>query len=212
MLATHSLYATLWEHAGASTLPDARRGWRSSGIVEREQGSARPYDIDVEGGEIAAALAYSRDGRSTVTVPGAASRSSCFMGSGRAGTAGRPCSTDSPLNARCSRHASRPPRVAAARRRVAPTVETWADAVEAELDAAGFERPDIAGNSLGGWLALELAKRGRARTVVGIAPAGMFTRDEWRAFAKKSRRDHRTVRMPLPLARRLVRTPRGRRC
>jgi pimeloyl-ACP methyl ester carboxylesterase len=93
----------------------------------------------------------------------------------------------------------------------APTVEAWADAVEADLDAAGFERPDIAGNSLGGWLALELAKRGRARTVVGVAPAGLFTLDEGRAFAKRFRRDHRAVRMLLPLARRLVRTRRGRR-
>ena len=51
-------------------------------------------------------------------------------------------------------HLGSPPLSAGA----APTVETWADAVEAELDDAGFERPDIAGNSLGGWLALELAK------------------------------------------------------
>jgi pimeloyl-ACP methyl ester carboxylesterase len=94
---------------------------------------------------------------------------------------------------------------------VAPTVEAWVDAVEADLDAAGFERPDVAGNSLGGWLALELAKRGRARTVVGLAPSGLFTHDEWRAFAKKFRRDHRTVRMLLPLARRLVRIRLGRR-
>jgi pimeloyl-ACP methyl ester carboxylesterase len=56
------------------------------------------------------------------------------------------------------------------------------------LQSVGRARPDIAGNSLGGWLALDLAKRGRARTVVGVAPAGMFTRDEWDAFAKKSRR------------------------
>jgi pimeloyl-ACP methyl ester carboxylesterase len=95
--------------------------------------------------------------------------------------------------------------------RAAPTVATWADAVEAELDAAGLERPDIAGNSLGGWLALELAKRGRARTVVAVAPAGMFTRDEWHAFAKKARRDHRTIQILKPLARRLVRVRRGRR-
>lgn len=93
----------------------------------------------------------------------------------------------------------------------APTIEAWADAVEAELDAAGFERPDIAGNSLGGWLALELAKRGRARTVVAVSPAGMFTSDEWRVFRKKSRSAHRTVRMISPLAQRLVRTARGRR-
>ena len=93
----------------------------------------------------------------------------------------------------------------------APTIEAWVDAVEAELNAAGFERPDIAGNSLGGWMALELAKRGRARTVVGVAPAGMFTSDEWQAFAKQSRSSHRLVRMISPLARQLVRTDRGKR-
>jgi pimeloyl-ACP methyl ester carboxylesterase len=92
-----------------------------------------------------------------------------------------------------------------------PTIEAWADGLQAELDTEGFERPDFAGNSLGGWLALELAKRGRARSVVGIGPAGLFTRDEGRAFTKKFRRDHRTVRILLPLARRLVRTRRGRR-
>jgi pimeloyl-ACP methyl ester carboxylesterase len=91
------------------------------------------------------------------------------------------------------------------------TIEAWADNVLAELDAAGFKSPDIAGASLGGWLALELAKRGRARSVVGISPAGMFTAEEGRAFTKKFRRDHRTVRLLLPVARRLVRTSRGRR-
>ena len=47
------------------------------------------------------------------------------------------------------------------------------DQLELELDAAGLDRPDIVGNSLGGWCALELAKRGRARRVVAIGPAGM---------------------------------------
>jgi pimeloyl-ACP methyl ester carboxylesterase len=92
-----------------------------------------------------------------------------------------------------------------------PTFDAWADGVEAELDAAGFRCPDIAGNSLGGSLALELAKRGRARSVVGIAPGGMFSSEEGRAFAKKFRRVHRGVRLLLPLERRLVRTRRGRR-
>ena len=31
-------------------------------------------------------------------------------------------------------------------------------------------RPHVAGNSLGGWIALELARRGRARTVVAFSP------------------------------------------
>ena len=92
-----------------------------------------------------------------------------------------------------------------------PTIDAWIDDVEAELDAAGFDRPDIAGNSLGGWLGLELAKRGRARSVVGVAPAGLFTAEEGRAFVKKVSRDHRMVRLLGPLARRLARTKTGRR-
>jgi pimeloyl-ACP methyl ester carboxylesterase len=47
-----------------------------------------------------------------------------------------------------------------------------ADAVERAMDAAGFETADIVGNSLGGYVALMLAARGRAKTVVGLAPAG----------------------------------------
>jgi len=47
-----------------------------------------------------------------------------------------------------------------------------ADAVERAMDAAGFETAHLAGNSLGGYVALQLAVRGRARTVVALAPAG----------------------------------------
>jgi pimeloyl-ACP methyl ester carboxylesterase len=51
--------------------------------------------------------------------------------------------------------------------------EGLVDAVEASIDAQGFTGPvHLAGNSLGGWLALELAGRGRARSVVGLCPAG----------------------------------------
>ncbi|MBS1676642.1 MAG: alpha/beta hydrolase [Actinobacteria bacterium] len=52
------------------------------------------------------------------------------------------------------------------------------DAVEAALDAAGWEAPAIAGNSLGGFVALRLAERGRARSVVGLAPAGGWAPDD----------------------------------
>src|SRR3954447_24103734 len=55
-----------------------------------------------------------------------------------------------------------------------PTVAALADAVEAELDGLGdLDKPNVAGNSLGGWIALELARRGRARTVVALAPTGL---------------------------------------
>src|SRR5918911_149122 len=51
------------------------------------------------------------------------------------------------------------------------TDATLADHVERAMDAAGFETAHIAGNSLGGYLALRLAPRGRARSVVALAPA-----------------------------------------
>ena len=47
-----------------------------------------------------------------------------------------------------------------------------ADAVELAMDEAGFETAHLVGNSLGGYVALQLAARGRARTVVAFAPAG----------------------------------------
>ena len=40
------------------------------------------------------------------------------------------------------------------------------------LDGLGLETVHAAGNSLGGWVALELAKLGRARTVTALSPAG----------------------------------------
>ena len=48
------------------------------------------------------------------------------------------------------------------------------DMIERQLDAHGIERAHFAGNSLGGWLALELAGRGRALSVVGLCPAGCW--------------------------------------
>jgi pimeloyl-ACP methyl ester carboxylesterase len=50
--------------------------------------------------------------------------------------------------------------------------EALLDAVECAMDDAGFETAHIVGNSLGGYLALQLAARGRARSVVALAPAG----------------------------------------
>jgi pimeloyl-ACP methyl ester carboxylesterase len=52
------------------------------------------------------------------------------------------------------------------------TSELLADAVERAMDQAGFEAAHIVGNSLGGYVALQLAARGRARTAVVFAPAG----------------------------------------
>jgi len=46
------------------------------------------------------------------------------------------------------------------------------DEVERMMDEAGIETADIVGNSLGGYVALQLAARGRAKSVVAFAPAG----------------------------------------
>jgi pimeloyl-ACP methyl ester carboxylesterase len=64
-----------------------------------------------------------------------------------------------------------------------PPSGTWflsssvlADHVERQMDELGWDTAHIVGNSLGGWVAFELERRGRARTVTGIAPAGGWTR------------------------------------
>src|SRR3954468_21418228 len=48
---------------------------------------------------------------------------------------------------------------------------TMADGLERVLDEAGHDKAHLVGNSLGGWLAFELAHRGRALSVVAISPA-----------------------------------------
>ena len=54
------------------------------------------------------------------------------------------------------------------------TFAAMVDHVEREMDAVGWRTAHVVGNSLGGWAALELARRGRARTVTAIAPAGGY--------------------------------------
>jgi pimeloyl-ACP methyl ester carboxylesterase len=85
---------------------------------------------------------------------------------------------------------------------VESTPEVLADAVERAMRAAGFETAHVAGNSLGGWIALELARRGRARTVVAISPAGMWHAREkgWaRAMLRTLHWGARTAPAPEPV-------------
>lgn len=56
-----------------------------------------------------------------------------------------------------------------------PTVAALTDAIESHLDAWGMDAVHVLGNSLGGRLAIELAIRGRARSVVAVAPFGPAT-------------------------------------
>ena len=64
-----------------------------------------------------------------------------------------------------------------------PYAGTWllsssvlADHVERQLDQLGWDSAHLVGNSLGGWVAFELERRGRARSVTGIGAAGGWTR------------------------------------
>jgi pimeloyl-ACP methyl ester carboxylesterase len=48
------------------------------------------------------------------------------------------------------------------------------DGAERQLDELSLDRAHLVGNSLGGWMALDLARRGRALSVCAISPAGMW--------------------------------------
>jgi pimeloyl-ACP methyl ester carboxylesterase len=61
------------------------------------------------------------------------------------------------------------------------TVAAAADRIEERMDAAGWDTAHIAGSSFGGWLALDLASRGRARSVVALCPAGGWEHDSRQA-------------------------------
>jgi pimeloyl-ACP methyl ester carboxylesterase len=88
-----------------------------------------------------------------------------------------------------------------------------ADALERAMDEAGFETAHIAGNSLGGFLSLQLAARGRARSVVALAPAGGWAagddgyKDTLAHFATM----RELLKDAAPHADAIVSTPEGRR-
>ncbi len=78
-----------------------------------------------------------------------------------------------------------------------PGAETLADATdhfESILDGLGVDTAHLAGNSLGGALALELAKRGRARSVVAISPGGGWEEDDHKEVERIIRLFKRTQR------------------
>jgi pimeloyl-ACP methyl ester carboxylesterase len=85
-------------------------------------------------------------------------------------------------------------------------------AVEAAMDEAGFETAHVVGNSLGGWIALQLAARDRARTVTALAPAGGWLVDD-PAFAETIeyfRNTQLLLEQALPHADAIVASPEGR--
>jgi pimeloyl-ACP methyl ester carboxylesterase len=92
---------------------------------------------------------------------------------------------------------------------VASSPERLADSVERTIDAAGLETAHFAGNSLGGWISLELARRGRAATVTAISPAGLtLAREE--GWAVGILRAERWLARNAPAPEALLRNPLAR--
>ncbi|GIH16503.1 alpha/beta fold hydrolase [Rugosimonospora africana] len=82
--------------------------------------------------------------------------------------------------------------------------------LHAFVTGLGVERPHVAGNSLGGAIALELAAAGLAASVTALSPAGFATPWEVR-WALGTLRMHRfTARVPDPVLHRVARSPRLR--
>jgi pimeloyl-ACP methyl ester carboxylesterase len=88
-----------------------------------------------------------------------------------------------------------------------------ADAVEAALDGAGLGEVAVAGNSLGGYVALQLAARGRASSVVALAPAGGWALEDPSAEDTLAAMEtmQRATRAMLPRLDALLASPAGRR-
>jgi len=86
-----------------------------------------------------------------------------------------------------------------------------ADGVERILDAAGIGTAHLVGNSLGGHLALQLAQRGRARSVVALAPAGGWDGPFPAELLRRQRAVLHAARATAPHASAIAATPEGRR-
>jgi pimeloyl-ACP methyl ester carboxylesterase len=93
------------------------------------------------------------------------------------------------------------------------TDDTLVDAVERCLDNAGINDAHIVGNSLGGYVALRLAARGRARSVVALAPAGGWADgDPWPdELLRLQLRVLEQARAAAPHADAIAASPEGRR-
>ena len=88
-----------------------------------------------------------------------------------------------------------------------------ADAVEQAMDDAGFVTAHIVGNSLGGFVALQLAARGRADSVVALAPAGGWAEydDAYRETMEYFITVQELLKTAVPQADSIVSTAEGRR-
>jgi pimeloyl-ACP methyl ester carboxylesterase len=68
---------------------------------------------------------------------------------------------------------------------VAPTVGAHAEALARFLTELALDRPHVAGNSMGGAIALELARRRSVRSATALSPVGFWTTAE-RRYCQRS--------------------------
>jgi pimeloyl-ACP methyl ester carboxylesterase len=88
-----------------------------------------------------------------------------------------------------------------------PNPARLAGGVGAFLDSLGISHAHVVGNSLGAWVAIELARSGRARSITGIAPAGFWSRP---VGPRRGVEPRTLARLALPLVPTLARSARGR--
>ncbi|MFD0366998.1 alpha/beta fold hydrolase [Streptomyces sp. NPDC127114] len=90
-------------------------------------------------------------------------------------------------------------------------LRTVVPVLDAFCEALGIERPHVAGNSLGGLLALELGREKLVRSVTALSPAGFWSEAERRyAFTTLRAMRGAARAMPVPLVERLSRSAAGR--
>jgi pimeloyl-ACP methyl ester carboxylesterase len=87
------------------------------------------------------------------------------------------------------------------------------DQIERDMDAVGFLTAHLVGNSLGGYLALRLAERGRAETVVAFAPAGGWAPgdDSYKEVLHNSQAMQEALRKAAPHLDRMLASDAGKR-
>jgi len=91
-----------------------------------------------------------------------------------------------------------------------PTVEALARAVAGWWGELGLERPHVAGNSLGGGIALELARMGAVASATALSPVGFWSPAEARYGRAMLQNTRRLAQHLGPALRRVVRSPLGR--
>ncbi|MEU2910145.1 alpha/beta fold hydrolase [Streptomyces massasporeus] len=94
---------------------------------------------------------------------------------------------------------------------MAHDLPTMSAVLRALFGALEIERPHVAGNSLGGLLALDLARARLVRSVTALSPAGFWNEAERRyAFTVLSTMRQIARRLPPPMVERLARPALGR--